>query len=385
MICWHDLIGFIHSASHLNPGSMDADLIRAFLKKPVPWTALLMMAESEGASGLLYRNMKRLGGLDVPQPVLARLEDAYSQTRKTSLSAVRSAKKLSCEFQRAGLSGIALQGMSLLDLYTDPGLRPLGDIDILVKGTDRVRIDRMLYKMGFRVSDPTHPELFCKGTLWVDIHTHLLNLDRIRTRQYLFPSDLSPLWKRAIPLFAESTGLLRPDPLDNIVALSAHSLKHGYSRTIWLVDLYELLRAQTHSHEAWKAVIDRTRFWGQEKTVLFGLMVLEGLMGMQVPGWVTRELGSSRLGSVEKYLLRLRRKGFTSGEFCIPLWFYSIKGYANRMRFLLETLYPENQVMNQIFVHARNEKRIHQLLKRTGQALRMVWRNGRLALRLSLW
>ena len=173
---------------------------------------------------------------------------------------------------------MALQGLTLFQIYKKPGLRPMGDMDLLIKADAFPRVVSLLQDIGFHIPNPVYPKNLFKNGLWLDIHTHILNLDRIRSRQYIFPWDLSDLWHRALPLFKRSKGLLRPDPLDNFIVLAAHTLKHSYSRMIWIVDLNESLRVSISNPQKWDQLVERTKFWKQEKTILYGFTILEGIL-----------------------------------------------------------------------------------------------------------
>ncbi len=174
---------------------------------------------------------------------------------------------------------------------------------------------------------------------------------------------------RAQPLFKSSIGILNPDPIDNFVLLSLHALKHSYSRTIWLIDLYESLQGIVSQTDGWKKIIERTRYWQQEKIVSYGLMVLEGILGFNIPVRVKEKLKFEKFGKIEKYLLRLRIKGFKQPGYYIALWFLSIKGIRNRLEFLRETAFPQDDTMEQIYLKSSKNNRFAQWIGRMIQSV----------------
>jgi len=181
--------------------------------------------------------------------------------------------------------------------------------------------------------------------------------------------DLSALWSRALPLFKSSTGILNPDPVDNFVLLSLHALKHSYARKIWLIDLYESLQGIVSQADGWNRLIKRARYWQQERIVNYGLTVLEGILGFDIPEWVKEKLKFEQLGPIEKYLLRLRIKGFNRPEYYIALWFLSIKGIRNRLEFMRETAFPQDNTMEQIYLKSSKNNRFARWIGRMIQSV----------------
>ncbi len=265
-----------------------------------------------------------------------------------NLSLLAKALELSRLFSVENLSVMALQGMTVVRAYQHPGLRPMEDIDLLVRPKDMDRARQVLEKSGFR-SRPLYPDLLEKEGVLLDVHTHPLNLDRIRSRRFLFPEDVSPLWSRAVPFFdGEAGGLLQPDRWDNFILLSAHALKHSYSLEKWLVDLKIIMAGWREDDADWAELIRRARFWRQERPVLYGLMLVEAMLGERMPRGVLSGLGVEQLTVVEKRILRMKAAGFASDRLCMALWFFMIEGWGRRSRFLWETVFPGRAVMGQV-------------------------------------
>jgi len=385
MVTWHDMIGFLRCISRTHLTRADRDHILHVVKKDVPWGHLAILADWDGVAGLLYYNMKHLDLLHLfPEPALGQLEGIYTHTRKRSLDILSEAEALSLALERAGIQAVALQGLSLITtVYEEPGLRQLGDMDLMVRPDHKQRLGETLWQAGYWGPDKRYPDLLYKEGLWVDIHTHLLNIDRIGSRRYLFPEDLSPLWERAVPVFEQSDGLLVPDPFDNLIALAAHALKHSYSRMIWLVDIHESLLKWESAHDRWGRVVERARSWSQEGIFLYALILLERIFDLKIPYRVKHELGIHSLSVIEEHLLSLSLRGFKSRELCYALWLYNIKGAGNKIRFLKETVFPRDEIMAQIFEHSSGHIKAAVCARRFGKAIAVMGRGLCQALYLS--
>jgi len=360
------------------------DHVLHFLQKDVSWENFGMLAEMEGVSGLLYHHLKTLGLLDVlPKSFTGSIENAYHQTKQHTLAIAAEVRALSARLEDAGIPVVALQGLSLLSVYGDPGLRQLGDADLMVKPGHKQSLRRLLWEAGYRMPAFMYSDLFHKDGIWIDIHTHILNLERIQTRRHLFPEDLTPMWERAMPLFDQSGGLLILDPLDNFIALAAHALKHSYSRLIWLSDLHESLLQWAIKSNGWEGMVDRARFWQQEKVVLYALILIERIFDLKVPFRVKSELGIHRLNVLEKHLLRLKLRGFSSGELCIVMWLCNIEGTGRKLKFMRETVFPRGEIMAQIFPQKSWRKKRIVYAQRIVNAIILLGRNLRQALTFS--
>lgn len=289
-----------------------------------------------------------------------------------NLSLMAKAMELSRLFSREHLPVMVLQGMTVVRAYSNPALRPMEDIDLLVRCRDMDRLKQILETVGYSPT-PFYPDLLEKDGLLLDVHTHPLNLDRIRSRRFLFPENIAPLWRRAAPFFdGEEGGLLQPDPLDNFILLCVHSLKHSYSLKKWLEDL-QIFTAKWREDEAgWVALVQRARFWQQERPVLYGLMLVEAVLGEKMPRDVLSELGMTHLTAVEKRILRLKAAGFASDRLCLALWFYTIHGWGRRLRFLWESVFPRRAVMAQVRGRPAESLGPADYLRRGTQALRLA-------------
>jgi hypothetical protein len=376
-----DMVRFIRCLSIKRPREADQRFILQYLKKDVSWNYLLALAQWGGVSSLLYSHLTAPALINyVPQKVIKHLENIYLETAAQSRASLSKIESLSHRFGSAGLPVMAIQGLSIVDIYAEPGLRPLGDADLMVTPENKGRFRKVLWEAGYTLPDFRYVDLYTKDGLWIDIHTHILNLDRIKSRKYLFPEDLTSLWERAVPFSEKLPLFLRPEPVDNFIALAAHALKHSYSRLIWLVDLHELLMKGL----SWQKLTARAGFWKQEKVVLYALILVEGLFHLNVPIKVKDDLGAKRLNGLEKHVIRLTIEGFASGHICYALWLCNIRGIKNKIRFIRESVFPGDKIMAQIFPKRSGLVNRMDYVKRAGGMIAMIFRTLHQALLFSI-
>ena len=114
----------------------------------------------------------------------------------------------------AGVEPLLIKGWAAARLYPHPGLRPYGDVDLLVRPAERARAAAALGgRDGHR----------CR----VDLHDSLEGVDT-PTEALFERSRLAPLGSIRVRV---------PGAEDQLVLLCLHMLKHGAWRPVWLCDI----------------------------------------------------------------------------------------------------------------------------------------------------
>ncbi|MFC1494710.1 nucleotidyltransferase family protein [Thermodesulfobacteriota bacterium] len=368
---------FLKTISVITLDRDSIDYIRYYIKKGGPWHYIYQKAESERVSGLLFYHLERLDLLNnLPVSFRKKLTNAYNTTLKDNLNYMACLLNIEEILRINDINAIALQGLSVLKLYGDPGLRSMSDMDILIKPENREIILNSLKQIGFSTASPDKPELLVKNNILLDVHIHPLNIDRIRTRKNIFPEDITGFWERASS-FSDSGSqiLLSMDMYDSFLCLSAHALKHCYGKLILLCDLKELLHVIAGNEEGWSALIRRAENYGQEKVLLYSLMMLEQVYGVNVPFKVKYVLDSNRINVIEKRIIRLISEGTRFETVSVILWLFSIKGVMNKIRFLKEIIFPRKEVMASMVRKKHLKIKISDYLKRLLYVLRTIGRD----------
>ncbi len=242
----------------LAPG--DATRLAALARTALPWANLLAWGERLGALPLLHHHLAAQPEA-APAEVLTRLEAAY---RKTSLRNLRSfalLREILAKAEAAGVPVLCLKGSVLApDLYGDLGLRPMGDLDLLVRPADAPGLEAILAGMGAfrspdgRRRDPAEvpasvQEVIGHGLPWffpsvcrVEIHRHLL-AEGIRDDGWLQVD----LWAGARTRDLDGVpqrGLGREHLVLHLASHLAHHLEEGAVHLYWFTDLGALLHRE---------------------------------------------------------------------------------------------------------------------------------------------
>jgi len=214
------------------------------------WENLPAAAEHHGLGPLAYEHLTACG-VPLPKAIRRALQGLALRHRQAAAIRTRVLAEILTAFRTEGIDLLLLKGAALAYLvYPRPGLRPMRDLDGLVREGDALRAQGALRRLGFGVSSSPVPP----G------HQHLPAMNRetdglqvsveIHTR--LFPDDRRVRWNRLDDFFATAmrfevagvTGhtLSREDMLWHVYR-HAFGMPLSYEplRLIWVADLVSLV------------------------------------------------------------------------------------------------------------------------------------------------
>ncbi|MFN8459217.1 MAG: nucleotidyltransferase family protein [Anaerolineae bacterium] len=148
------------------------------------WEDLPAQAEAYGLGPLLYTYLKQ-AGVALPAGVQRELQGLYLRHRHANEVKARVLGKILAAFHSAGIETCVLKGAALAHLiYPQPGLRPMRDLDLLVKKSEALKAQALLAELDFVAPVPTHlpdkhlPAATCKTeglSVSVELHHNLFN------------------------------------------------------------------------------------------------------------------------------------------------------------------------------------------------------------------
>jgi hypothetical protein len=265
------------------------------------WTRVRALAEEEGVAPLLHARLEADADLAarVPPGIRAQLRHAYDRTwgRNTVLATRWS--EIVATLDGAGIRALALKGIALLDrAYADPGLRPMVDLDVLVRGEAFDAARTALLRAGWQSADVEGSAANAyrgyshlkRGGAVLDLHRDLAGYPRVMA---VLRVDHEGLWHRARPLprggFTLSTG-------DHLLHLALHLvLGSEFGRLLNFVDV---ARVVASGEVEWQAVLDEAARWRIRGVLGYVLRVAAASLGAPVPEDVLARLlptGAARL------------------------------------------------------------------------------------------
>jgi hypothetical protein len=223
----------------------EADFLLASLRQegvPTPpaldWDALLLLAESHGVLPLFQ--VAQPGQLPAKFVSHAREQCAFS------LSLSRELKGLLEQFRQHNVAVIPLKGPALAELlYGNVWARPSDDLDLLVRQEEFARAEALLIALGFAPSgeaDEYHRGFERDGIL-VELHFRIAAPSALGF-------DLSGAWARSQTMQFRGAPVCHFAPVDLLLYLSLHGLKHRFAKLIWVLDVVHALDALNDSERS---------------------------------------------------------------------------------------------------------------------------------------
>lgn len=266
------------------------------------WERLRALAEREGVAPLLHARVDGSPAIaaGVPVKVRARLRLSYEQTWGRSAVLATRWREVVAALETAGIRGLALKGIALLEggHYEDPGLRPMTDLDVLVRDGEFAAARTALLRAGWEAADGDDAAANAfrgyshlkRGGVVLDLHRDLAGYPRVAG---VLRVDHEGLWRRACPLPRGGWTLCAED---HLVHLAVHLvLGSEFGRLLNFVDV---ARVVTRGNLAWETVLEEAARWRVREVLGYVLRVATTSLDAPVPDEVLSRLshaGAARL------------------------------------------------------------------------------------------
>jgi hypothetical protein len=317
--------------------------------RPSDWQGLVRFVMAEQLQGLIFQKIRNRD--DVPEAVRRFLERAYLATVAANTVRIEYLRELDRHLAEAGIIALILKGGALLEtVYDDPGLRPMEDIDLLIRPRDLAALGAALNQCGFR-PDPVMTAMFSKDNLWIDVHTSLMHTGRVPGRSALWPIDEARVFKDSIPWIEGVTSLRRPDEATHLIFMAHHMIKHSFSKLVWLVDLHALVRSG--NDQFWETLNQKAVLYHQEKPLALVFFLLDRLFDFPPPQAMAFHPASGHVAAFDRYLLNFRLRGRSLGDLGVLLWTRCLDTRSERCRLMAGTLFPAPDVLEREYPQTR--------------------------------
>jgi hypothetical protein len=268
----------------------------------IDWGALVDVAIREGTGPLLHFHLRRLDLLQaVPVGPRARLSDVALRVWAVNAALASHWGEASAALSAADIDSITLKGMVLAhSVYPEPGCRPMADIDVLVRPTERKAALAALRALGYRTPGPaadrhaasrSFAELVRDGTR-IDLHWHLARYLRF---EGVVEVDHAGLWRRAERLPVPGGRSLALSREDLLLHLVLHlTLGSDFARVLWYADIDAVLRHFAAELD-WDQVVAEAERWRIRGLVGWALGVVRESFATPLPPGVLERLRPGRL------------------------------------------------------------------------------------------
>jgi hypothetical protein len=255
---------------------------------------------------LLYWRLKALHpDAAIPAAIVQRLREIYlHDSLKRSTRLYHELAKVLRALRDNGISVIVLKGAHLSEIiYGDIALRPMSDVDLLVRKADLLRAGEILLELGYTpfshrwreaVDAASHhlPPFSKQDAAPVEIHWTVTRVaDHYKRLTAHFQIDVDGLWKRARPASIADVQVLTLSPEDLLLHLCLHaSYHHGFR--VGLGDFCDITHTIQHYRDEmdWAQVQACARQWRADRCVYLVLRLAQELLEATVPDAVLNAL-----------------------------------------------------------------------------------------------
>ncbi|MCI5195478.1 MAG: hypothetical protein D3919_04465 [Candidatus Electrothrix sp. AW5] len=262
------------------------------------WNAVVQQANRHGVTSLLYQSLSAPQfELIVPATITQTLRIPYLEFFWQNTSLYNNLSNILKALQQKNIPVTLLKGAHLAQtVYSNIALRPMGDIDILVKKEDLLQAKEHLLGLGytpFKETDIATASASCQhlspmikqDAPPVELHWTL------ESPTSPFTIDVEGLWQRARPASVGGVDTLTLSPEDLLLHLCLHTAAHHlYSNGLRaLCDIRESIRHYREELD-WKTVQLRAEEWGAGNAVYLTLYLARSLLGADVPDTLLNRL-----------------------------------------------------------------------------------------------
>ena len=221
------------------------------------WQELIAQAEIHGMAPLLWHHIQQ-SGAEIPVDVGRTLKGLYLRHRRNNQVHAQVLFEIIALLQTADIHPLVLKGLGLAySLYPDPALRPISDLDLLLRRDEIRPALELLRAAGFSTpslpldDEPAPKELTVDSSPrdGLRVHVELHHYDP-RQGDDEFAGFTSP--PQAIQV--EGSTILIPAPMDNLAYLSRHLTRHLFEARAdkplqlkWIADILSLVEQYAES------------------------------------------------------------------------------------------------------------------------------------------
>jgi hypothetical protein len=261
-----------------------AERIKILLQQNIDWSYLIEKAHSHGVLPLLYQSLKTTCPEAIPQSVITQLQNRYYANTYRNLLLSQELLNLLHLFKASEISVIPFKGVVLAtSIYHNLTLRQFGDLDILVKPQDVVKVRELLITQGYQLDVDygwQHTFIHQQKQIAVDLHWELTPL-------MYFPfqlPDFETLWQRSKSLTLRGQSVVDLCTDDLLIILAVQVARGGYDNKESLAqicDLAELIRIQQTLD--WEKLLQQVRTLGVDRPFFMSLLLVKTLLNPPLP------------------------------------------------------------------------------------------------------
>jgi Uncharacterised nucleotidyltransferase len=276
-----------------------AQRVAELIRRRPDWQYLLEASIRHAVAPLLKHGLDRMSELEdigrgVPSHVLRDLHEIYVGSRRRNVRLFDALKEVVATMRAAGAEPVGLKDVQLaVATYPDVALRPMGDIDLLVRRSDWDAAASALASLGFLPkpsADVPFTRKYAVGQhfrraaddIWIDLQWNVMQREWDLYGEGSFTWDAEAMWTSASQIEGLGFELRAPTREDMLFHLCLHLEGHRYCELILFCDIAEFLRREGGMVD-WQALLELGQEYGANSSLYYVLLFAARLLDAPVP------------------------------------------------------------------------------------------------------
>ena len=273
------------------------------------------MAYQKGMAPLIYDTLKRTRLHEFREVPVSRFYYAYKRTLHNNRQAYLQLQPVLGELQAQGIDSIVLKGAAFAQLlYLDIGLRPFGDMDIMVKMEDLDRAHDVLAELGYRktyrglpINPPTATSRrYRSARQYFHQERRFLSIDlywQLSRYPYLVSIDYDKMWACSpqVTLANSATRMLSPE--DTILHLTLDFIMDWWYGKPEIRSLRDIAEVTIRHKVSWSELLASASDPTLRAPLFYSLTLAKEVLGANIPEEVLRQCNPDA-GRWEERLVR---------------------------------------------------------------------------------
>ena len=287
--------------------SMNEDIthkVKGILNDCLDWDYIVESSMRHDISPLLYWNLSKIdNGKDAPEEVIAKLRKLYYGNAARNMLLYDELSKVLKAFKDVGIDVIVLKGAFLAEaVYKNIGLRPMGDVDILVRREDLRRAKKKMSELEYAFIYDNYPEAFneqfgCELEYFKKVNK--INLKGLQLElhwdfmpmQKCIEIEIGRIWRNAQAASLANIDVLAMRHEDLLLYLYVHLKKHRFVGLRWFCDITEIVKCYKLN---WEYIIESAKRYRISMLVYYVLYLGRELVDCPIPADVLDKLRPNR-------------------------------------------------------------------------------------------
>ena len=335
----------------------ERQLFSDLVNSNLDWEYVFEQALQEGVVCFLRHHLRHVGvESGVPAWAKERATQIYYQNVRHNCSLSQEATSVLEVLGEEEVEAIVLKGIFLSEhIYHNIALRPVRDLDLLIRKKDLARADKALTGLGFIacpqarsfISDPGSSSINSLmyqrsgGEQVIHLHWHLIN-STWPLELFVRAIDMDRIWYNARACTIGTCRFLTLAPHHLLIYLSVHALCHYFNKLILLVDIREVMDAYQESLD-WDLLIAEADGFLCLPAVYYALYLTSRLLKKSVSR--LEDIASILKKSGSGFVLQPTSESMRSYGFCYKAFFLMQDSITCKTGFIYRTLFPSRYVM----------------------------------------